>query len=285
MCIVAASVAGAAVANATLAIGAITTATSVAMGMYSAQQQAAQAQASMNMQAQQQQQMQQQQRQQMVVQQQQQRQQALASQQQQYQTLELQQRNATDNYNLQIAQANTSILNQYNQQRQQVEAERANIQAKYAADRLGYQREKENKDRQIAFNNEAANKVYEQEQTKMSEAKKKAAFARQAALAKSIGVRGSILAAGRTGQSVGLLLNDAERQAGFAQAQADATLFSQLQQAQIGMDQGFIQAQSANNQAESQVGMFPASPYMPAFPGIPDFIDPYKDSETAFGAA
>ena len=58
----------------------------------------------------------------------------------------------------------------------------------------------------------------------MSEAKKKAAFAQQTALAKSIGSKGAILSAGRTGQSVGLLINDAERQSGFAQAQAWRTL-------------------------------------------------------------
>ena len=39
---------------------------------------------------------------------------------------------------------------------------------------------------QIKYNNEAANKVYEQEQSKMSEAEK-AAFAQQTALAKAIG--------------------------------------------------------------------------------------------------
>ena len=50
----------------------------------------------------------------------------------------------------------------------------ANIQKKYAADRLAYQRGVEEQDKQIKYNNEAANKVYEQEQTKMTEAKKKA---------------------------------------------------------------------------------------------------------------
>jgi len=286
MCVISGTVAGAALANATLAIGAITTATSVGMQMYSAQQQAAQAQASMNMQAQQQQQQAEMQRQQMQMQQQQQRQAQIQNQQQQQQALALQQSQAAANYNLQIAQNNTSILNQYQQQRQQVEAERRNIQQKYSADRIGFQRQTETANQQVKYNNDAANEVYKREQTKMTEAKRKAAFARQNAMARAIGARGSILSAGRTGQSVGLLLNDAERQAGFEQAQADATLQGQLEMAQIGMDQGFLQSQSANNQAMSNVGMFPAAPYMPAFPGIPNFVDPFSNNqEQAFGAA
>ena len=143
----------------------------------------------------------------------------------------------------------------------------------------------EEQDQQIKYNNEAANKVYEQEQSKISEAKKKAAFAQQTALAKSIGSKGAILSAGRTGQSVGLLINDAERQSGFAQAQADAQLASTLEQSQISMDQAFLQSLGANNQAESRKGMAPTDPYMPQMPGIPTFVDPFKGNEPAFGAA
>ena len=113
----------------------------------------------------------------------------------------------------------------------------------------------------------------------MTEARKKAAFAQQTALAKSIGAKGTILAAGRTGQSVGLLVNDAERQSGFEKAQADASLASSLEQAQISMDMTFLQSQSANNQALSGIGMVPSDPYMPTLPGIPNFVDVNKDSE------
>ena len=268
-------VAAAAIPAATLAVSAVSTVASIGMGIMSAQQQAAQAQAQMNMQARQQEQSMQMQRDQMIQQQNQQR-----------QSLELNQRQQQDQYNLSVIQSNAQIQNQYNQQRAQVEAERANIQKKYAADRLAYQRGTEEQDQQIKYNNAAANKVYEQEQSKISEAKKKAAFAQQTALAKSIGSKGAILSAGRTGQSVGLLINDAERQSGFAQAQADAQLASTLEQSQISMDQAFLQSLGANNQAKSRVGMAPTDPYMPAFPGIPNFVDPYQsDQEPAFGAA
>lgn len=269
-------IAAAAIPAASLAISAVSTVASIGMGIMSAQQQAAQAQAQMNMQAQQQQQQMEMQRQQMMQQQQ-----------QQYQSMALQQRQQQDQYNLQVQQSNNQILNQYNQQRAQVEMERNRIQEKYAADRLAYQRSVEEQDQQIKYNNEAANKVYQQEQAKMTEARKKAAFAQQNALAKAIGSKGAILSAGRTGQSVGLLVNDAERQSGFAQAQADAQLASTLEQSQISMDQAFLQSLGANNQAESRKGMAPRDPFMPSLPGIPNFIDPYSDrqQQPAFGAA
>jgi|TARA_R100000482_G_scaffold122998_1_gene71910 hypothetical protein len=259
-------------ATAALVISAVGTTASVGLGVYSAQQAAAQAQAQLNMQAQQ-----------TVRQQQMQRQQMLQAQEQQRMNMMLSQRQQREQYNMQIQQANVNIANQYNQQRRQVEQERALIQARYAADRLNAQRSKENTEDQKRFNNEAANKIYQQEQTKISEAKKKAAFASQAALAKSIGAKGSILAAGRTGQSVGLLLNDVERQAGFAQAQADAQLASTMEQSQISMDQGYLQALGANQRAENNRVMEPSNPYMPTLPEVPNFVNPYE--QTAFGTA
>ena len=261
-------VAAAAIPAATLAVSAISTVASVGMGIMSAQQQAAQAQAQLNMQAKQQQLQQEQQRQSMLQNQNQQRQQQILS-----------QRQASDNYNLQVQQSNVQIANQYEQQRQQVEMEREQVAARNQSDRINYQKTLENTNKQIGFNNEAANRVYLAEQSKMTEAKKKAAFAQQTALAKSIGSKGTILAAGRTGQSVGLLVNDVERQSGFEKAQADASLASSLEQSQIGMDQGFHSAQSANNQAMSGIGMAPTDGYMPTFPGIPNFVNTSKDTE------
>ena len=269
-------VAAAAIPAVTLAISAASAVASVGMGIMSAQQQSAQAQASMNMQAKQQQLQQQQQRQSMVQSQQQQRQSMEQQRSQQIAQMTLQDRQNQQSYNLQVQQSNQQIANQYSQQQQQVEAERTQIQKKYASDRLTYQRSTEQASEQKRFNNEAANRMYVQEQSKISEAKKKAAFARQASLAKSIGAQGAILSSGRTGQSVGLLVNDAQRQAGFEEAQALATMDSTVEQSQIGMDSAFIQNASANQQADNQVGFNPESPYMPSMPGIPEFIDPYS---------
>ena len=67
-------------------------------------------------------------------------------------------------------------------------------------------------EQQLQNNNSAANKVYVQEQAKLKEVRDKAAFQAQANYAKAIGAQGKVLATGATGQSVGLLMNDAERQ-------------------------------------------------------------------------
>lgn len=141
------------------------------------------------------------------------------------------------------------------------------------AQRVTYQRDVERARLQTDLNAEAANRVYKGEQAKVVQAKKKAAFEQQAILAKSIGAKGNILAAGRTGQSVGLLLNDVERQAGFATAQELAQLDSVRDVSSIAMDSAYLQNQSADNQAYSQIGFAPANPYLPQMPDTPAFID------------
>ena len=96
--------------------------------------------------------------------------------------------------------------------------------------------------------NRAVNKTYVQEQAKRAEARQKADFKSLEILRKSIGVQGKILASGATGQSVGLLALDAERQAGFAQAQQSASVDSAVLQSAISQDIAFDQAQSSANQ-------------------------------------
>ena len=103
--------------------------------------------------------------------------------------------------------------------------------------------------RQLDNNNEAANKSYVSEQIKLNEARDKAAFQAQKNYAKAIGARGKILATGATGQSIGLMSMDVERQQGFADAESNATLRSAEQASAIGLDTAFTQAKSANNTA------------------------------------
>lgn len=255
-------IAAAAIPAATLAVSAVSTVASIGLGIMSASMQAQQAQASLNYQAQAQRQQMEMQRQQMILQQD-----------QQHRQLALQQKQTQDNHNLQVAQANAQILNQYNSQRRQVLNERAQLMKKHEGDRIMYQRSVELANKQYDNNNEAANRIYVAEQTKIQEARKKAAFEQQGILAKSIGNAGNVLAAGRTGQSIGLLLNDVERQKGFAIAQADATFASQQDAALIAMEGGFLQAQSANNQAQGQIGFNPTAPYLPAFPDAPAYVN------------
>ena len=110
------------------------------------------------------------------------------------------------------------------------------------------------------------------EQAKLEGKRREAAFEAQSILAKSIGAKGTILASGRTGQSVGLLVNDAERQAGVQKAQQTAMLEADKVAAIIGMEAAFAQNKAADAQAESKVGFNPSMPYLPSMPEVPTFV-------------
>lgn len=255
--------AAAAIPAASLAISAVSTVASIGMGIASAQQQAQQAQAQMNMAARQQQLQQEQFRQSAIQQQNQQRQQSI-----------LDMRAKQQNANLQVQQANNNILTQYQQQARSVNDERESLMGRYAADKLNYQRSKEQADNQYELNQQGLNTAYMQEQQKLAEVRKKAAFESQTALAKSIGAKGKILAAGRSGQSVGLLITDVERQSGFKVAAENASVESAEDAATIAMQGAQNQADSANAKAYSNVAWNPAAPYMPLMPDQPNFVDP-----------
>ena len=256
-------IAAAAIPAASLAISAVSTVASIGMGVYSAQQQAQQAQAQMNMAAQQQQLQQEQMRQSQQLQQKQQRDAA---------NQEL--RKSQQMANMQVQQANIDLKNQYNQQVRAVTSERETIMSRFTADKVNYQRSKEGAERQYRLNDEAANTAYLQEQVKLQEVRRKASFEAQAALAKSIGNQGKILASGRTGQSVGLLVKDVERQQGFTTAAANASVESAAQAASVGMQAAENQAESANNKATNEISWNPTTPYLPDLPGSPEFVDP-----------
>ena len=102
---------------------------------------------------------------------------------------------------------------------------------------------------QIVNNDMAANRKYRTEQLKMKEARDVQAFKTQENYAKMIGAQGKVLAQGMTGQSIGAQVNDATRQAGFAEAKEAATLESKLTQGALAMEDTQIQQESANNQA------------------------------------
>ena len=140
-------------------------------------------------------------------------------------------------------------------------------------ERNEFQKSKETAEAQSKLNNEAANRAYVGQQGKLEEARKKAAFAQQTLLAKSIGAKGSILASGRTGQSVGLLARDVDRQQGFATAQDLASIDSARNAAIVAMEGDYLKAQSANNVAKSQVGFDPGTQLLPDLPQRPRFID------------
>lgn len=283
----------------------VSTATSVGMGISNAYNASAQAQASLNAQAQaqqasiqvsnaqssqqmamQQQQLQMQQNQflanQRLSMQQQASNQALQRQQQfqqqelsirQMKSQQLQQRQMmAESRNLQMQQANTDILNRYNQARDAVINERGQIMTKNEVDRKIYESDKFTAKLQKDENLSAANRVYIAEQQKLSEKRKEAAFEAQGIMAKSIGAKGTILASGRVGQSIGLLINDVDRQAGFELAQERAMLEAAEVSAIIGMDQAYQQNRAADMKADSSVGFAPEMPYLPKLPEVPNFV-------------
>lgn len=76
------------------------------------------------------------------------------------------------------------------------------------------------------YGDQSANASYISQQQKLKEVRDKAAFKTQEIYAKSIGAQGKVLASGQRGISVGLLSLDAERRAGFAEAEQSATVRS-----------------------------------------------------------
>jgi hypothetical protein len=176
------------------------------------------------------------------------------------------------------AQQQASIQTQ--QAQQQANFERQQIQAKHIGDVRAQQAATNSYVRQVFNNDTAANKVYMQEQAVMQEANARAAFKSQEIYAKQIGAVGSVLSTGMTGQSVGLLALDAERQAGFAQAQSDASTRSAGIMSGIRSDAAFSKAESANNEAASRVPAPVSAPqYSPwplgtggkGDPGVPSY--------------
>ena len=142
---------------------------------------------------------------------------------------------------------------QYRQAQQQTAQENQARANKYVGEVRAQQAQRRSYYEQLTNNNEALNKSFNQEQVKLNEAKDAAAFKSQANYAKAIGAKGKIMAGGMSGQSIGLLALDVDRQKGFNDAEQNATLRSAEAQAAIGMDSAYTQAKSANNQAYSKL--------------------------------
>ncbi len=154
---------------------------------------------------------------------------------------------------MQQQQAIQNMDLQYQQAQRQTAQENQARANKYQGEVRMQQAQQLSYYQQINNNNEALNKSFTQEQVKLNEAKDAAAFKAQANYAKAIGAKGRILAGGMSGQSIGLLALDVDRQKGFNDAEQNATLRSAEAQAAIGMDSAYTQAKSANNQAYSKL--------------------------------
>ena len=104
------------------------------------------------------------------------------------------------------------------------------------------------------YGDEAANKSYISQQLKLKEIRDKARFKSLNIYAKSIGAKGRVLAAGGRGQSIGLLALDADRRAGLAQAEVNASLRSANLASAIAGESTWLQATSAKNKIGSKLG-------------------------------
>ena len=81
-------------------------------------------------------------------------------------------------------------------------------------------------------------------------------------------------------RQIGLLVNDAERQAGIMRSQQTAMLESDKVSAIIGMNDAFEQNRAADKQAEANIGFNPEMPYLPSMPDMPTFAGLAIDNPT-----
>tara|TARA_R100000458_G_scaffold32551_1_gene29929 strand:+ start:632 stop:1366 length:735 start_codon:yes stop_codon:yes gene_type:complete len=138
----------------------------------------------------------------------------------------------------------------------------------YAAQLAADAASKEAYYQQREINQIEANRATEAAQQELAEKINKAQFESQTNLAKSIQAQGTVLASGGAaqGQSLMLMLQQAERELGFEQAQIDATVFDAtknfgLQQFGIDMDLYSADTTAANNISTSAI-LAPTASFM-----------------------
>lgn len=156
---------------------------------------------------------------------------------------------------------------QLQQQRQQAENQNQELVNRYVGEAAQRDRSIQGYQDQLKYNMDAQNAAHMEQQTKLDEARTKAAFKSQEIYAKQIGAKGSVLATGRTGQSVGLLSMDAERQGGMQQAEQDAMVDSAARAAAVGADVASTQRASADAQAWNSLAAQPMHPALAGSPG------------------
>ena len=105
---------------------------------------------------------------------------------------------------------------------------------------------------QRTLNQEAANRAYQQTQLKMKGEMDKASQQAEQGLVRRLQAQGTVLASGRTGQSIGGLLADAERVEGKDLGALGMNLAYAQQDYFFGMESVFQQQQNANIAAASQ---------------------------------
>jgi len=122
-----------------------------------------------------------------------------------------------------------------------------------AASEQAYQQQRTAYEAQLSQNQLAANKAYQQTQLKLKGEYDQASQKADQLLSQRLQSQGTVLASGRTGQSVGGLLSDAQRTEGKDLANLGLNLAYAQQDYGFGMESIFDQQVSANAQATSSI--------------------------------
>lgn len=153
-----------------------------------------------------------------------------------------------------------SSIASYSQQQQQAAYENAMAQRQYQAQMVAYQQSERAYAEQIRLNREAANESYMSKQRELQAEFRKASEEAQKLSVKALQQQGQVLATGRAGQSIGLLVADAERMEGRDYAMLGQNLAYATEDYYLGAQSIFNQAQTQQNLAASQRMLEPSAP-------------------------
>lgn len=159
-----------------------------------------------------------------------------------------------------------STIASYSAQQTAVQQQNAVAQAQYQQQMAAYQQSENAYKQQIDLNAEAANRAYVAEQDKLNFEYRKAALEAAELLASSMRTQGTLLASGKTGQSIGVLANDADREYSRDLAGLGLNLAYANQNYLTSASGVQQQWESANNLAASQRMIEPMEPIMQSGP-------------------
>jgi hypothetical protein len=150
-------------------------------------------------------------------------------------------------YQYQVANQQYAYQNQLLDQDYQIQMEA------YAANQKTYRD-------QLDLNQKAANRAYQAEQLKLASERKQAAVNAQELFVQKMQAQGQILATGRAGQGIGLLVSDAERVYGRDLAMLGTNLGYATDETMMGLESIFMDQQSADLRAASARMLEPSKP-------------------------
>lgn len=150
----------------------------------------------------------------------------------------------------------------YTQAQQETNYANAVAQQQYQMQQQAYAQSERAYTQQVEQINLAANRVYESKQKELSAEYRKASEEANQRMVKSLQQQGTILSSGRSGQSIGILISDAERTAGRDFALLGQNLAYANEDYFYGAQSVFNEAQSSMNVAASNRMLAPTAPIM-----------------------